>query len=247
MQNKYDDSTFFEKYSQMTRSVHGLQGAGEWHELRKLMPDFPGKRVLDLGCGFGWHCRYAAEHGAKRVVGIDLSERMLDKARALSEDFGRIEYRQGSIEQVEFEAGTFDVVISSLALHYVEDFPAVCRKVREWLAPGGAFVFSVEHPIFTAQGQQDWAYGQNGEKLHWPVDRYFLEGQRDAVFLGEQVTKYHRTLTSYVQGLMGAGFQLTGLVEPQPEPSMMANVPGMEEELRRPMMLLLSATKIDRN
>ena len=55
MENTYDRKEFFEKYSQMERSVKGLEGAGEWHELQKLLPDFSGKRVLDLGCGFGWY------------------------------------------------------------------------------------------------------------------------------------------------------------------------------------------------
>lgn len=57
-ENKYDDKSFFDKYSQMDRSVKGLAGAGEWHTLKKMLPSFEGKRVLDLGCGFGWHCAY---------------------------------------------------------------------------------------------------------------------------------------------------------------------------------------------
>lgn len=50
----------------MPRSKEGLQAAGEWHEFKKLLPDFHQKVVLDLGCGFGWHCIYAAEQGAKK-------------------------------------------------------------------------------------------------------------------------------------------------------------------------------------
>ena len=80
-ENKYDDPRFFEQYSQMTRSRQGLQGAGEWRELQKLLPDFSGKRVLDLGCGYGWHCAYAAQKGAVSVLGVDLSEKMLQTAR----------------------------------------------------------------------------------------------------------------------------------------------------------------------
>ena len=53
IENKYDDETFFAKYSAFPRSVHGLKAAGEWHELKKLLPDFAEKRVLDLGCDFG--------------------------------------------------------------------------------------------------------------------------------------------------------------------------------------------------
>lgn len=49
-ENKYDDDRFFSQYAQMSRSVEGLQGAGEWHILQKMLPDFTDKRVLDLGC-----------------------------------------------------------------------------------------------------------------------------------------------------------------------------------------------------
>ena len=90
-ENKYDDPTFFDKYSRMPRSKEGLAAAGEWHVLRRMLPSFEGKRVLDLGCGFGWHCRYAADHGAAAVIGVDLSEKMLEKARADTFD-GRIHY-----------------------------------------------------------------------------------------------------------------------------------------------------------
>lgn len=76
-ENKYDDNIFFQKYSQMSRSQQGLAGAGEWETLRKLLPDFKDKRVLDLGCGYGWHCIYAMEHGASSVVGVDISHNLL--------------------------------------------------------------------------------------------------------------------------------------------------------------------------
>lgn len=240
-ENKYDDPVFFDKYSQMARSVNGLAGAGEWHELKKLLPDFEGKRVLDLGCGFGWHCVYAAEHGAAQAVGVDLSERMLAQAREKSGSLP-IAYHRMAIEDIDFPPESFDVVISSLALHYVESFPTVCEKVRRCLKKGGSFVFSVEHPIFTAYGTQDWYRDEEGNKLHWPVDRYFTEGWRNAVFLGEEVSKYHKTLTTYVNSLLTAGFTLRSIVEPQPDPAMLKSVPGMEEELRRPMMLLVSAS-----
>ena len=80
-ENRYDDEVFFQKYAQMDRSQKGLAGAGEWPALQKILPDFTGRRVLDLGCGYGWHCKYAAEHGARAVLGIDLSEKMLRTAR----------------------------------------------------------------------------------------------------------------------------------------------------------------------
>lgn len=143
-ENIYDNPTFFEQYSKMNRSVEGLKGAGEWHEFQKMMPEFHGKRVLDLGCGFGWHCLYAVENGAASAVGIDISEKMLTEARKKT-DSPKINYVQQALEDIDFEADSFDVVLSSLALHYVASFETICAKVNQCLVSGGAFVFSVEH------------------------------------------------------------------------------------------------------
>ena len=198
--------------------------------------------MLDLGCGFGWHCRYAAEHGATRVLGTDLSQRMLERARAMT-DSPVVEYRRAAIEDMRPAPADWDVVLSSLALHYVEDYAGVCRMVWDALSPGGWFIFSAEHPVFTAQGPQDWQRDAGGAPLHWPVDRYFEQGPRDAVFLGEHMRKYHRTVTGYVQPLLARGFALEALVEPQPAREMLDAVPGMADELRRPMMLILKARK----
>ncbi len=241
-ENKYDDPVFFEKYAQMDRSRLGLKGAGEWRTLESMLPDFAGRDVLDLGCGYGWHCAYAAEHGAKSVLGVDISEKMLKTARE-KHTAPVIEYRHAAMEDVDFADGSFDVVLSSLAFHYVADFGALARNIARWLRPGGDFVFSCEHPVFTAEGSQDWYRDAQGNILHFPVDNYYIEGERQAVFLGERVTKYHRTLTTYVNALLSSGFALTGLAEPQPPQEMVDTIPGMADELRRPMMLILAAKK----
>lgn len=240
-ENKYDDPVFFEKYNQMDRSVKGLQGAGEWHILQQLLPDLADKRLLDLGCGLGWHCRYAAAHGAREVIGVDLSVQMLETARAKTKS-GQIVYVEAALEDFAYGTACFDVVLSSLALHYVQDFGQICQKVYDCLVPGGYFVFSAEHPIFTAKGDQQWFCNGQGDKLHWPVDDYFREGQRQAVFLGEPVIKYHKTLTTYLDSLLMTGFQLKRIVEPQPEKELL-EIPEMLDELRRPMMLLIQAVK----
>ena len=176
------------------------------------------------------------------MLGLDLSEKMLEVARRKTSQ-PQVEYRRGSMEEAAFPSGSFQVVLSSLALHYVEDYPALVRKVREWLAPGGDFVFTCEHPVFTAQGPQDWEYGEDGSIRHFPVDRYFLEGKRDACFLGEHVVKYHRTLTTLLETLLENGFVLLHVKEPQP-PAEMLSRPGWADELRRPMMLAVAARRL---
>lgn len=242
MKNIYDNEEFFEKYSQMNRSVKGLSGAGEWSTLKPMLPDFTNKTVLDLGCGYGWHDRYAVDHGAKAVYGVDMSEKMLAVAKEKTQS-DKIVYLHDDISEVEFETNKFDVVISSLALHYLVSFDEVVRKISQYLRPNGMFIFSVEHPIFTAQGSEEWNYDNDGQIKDFPVDNYFYEGKRESDFLGEKVIKYHKTLTTYLDGLLTNGFRIDRVVEPMPPKDMM-DIPGMKDEMRRPMMLIVSATNI---
>ncbi|MEK3944293.1 class I SAM-dependent methyltransferase [Paenibacillus sp. FSL H3-0310] len=240
-QNKYDDSNFFSAYQQMPRSIGGLAAAGEWHVLKALLPDLHNKSVLDLGCGFGWHCLYAREQQASSVIGVDISEKMLQQAREKTND-PAITYIQLPIEDIDFASEQFDVVLSSLAFHYIESFASICRKVHSFLKPGGSFIFSVEHPIFTSREEQDWYADEQGNRLHWPVDHYQSEGLRETKFLTENVIKYHRTISTYFNDLIEAGFTIKAVKEPKPSAEM-SNDPWMKDEERRPMFLIISAVK----
>ena len=240
-QNKYDDQNFFSAYEQMSRSVKGLEAAGEWHILKELIPDLKNKNVLDLGCGFGWHCRYAREQKASYVTGVDISDRMIERAREMTRD-PLITYIKAPIEDIDFSNSQFDVVISSIAFHYIESFKSISGKIYNYLKPGGSFVFSVEHPIFTSNEKQDWYYDEHGNRLHWPVDNYQIEGMRETIFLTENVTKYHRTISTYINELIDKGFTLSRVKESFPSDEMLKD-PGMKDENRRPMFLMISANK----
>jgi SAM-dependent methyltransferase len=241
-QNKYDDENFFAAYEKMPRSVNGLESAGEWHVLKELLPDFRNKSVLDLGCGYGWHCRYAREQQARSVIGVDISEKMLEKARELTDD-PAISYIHSAIEDVDFSSHQFDVVLSSLAFHYIQSFDEICKKVYTYLKPGGTFLFSVEHPIFTSRNEQDWYYDDQGNRKHWAVDDYQSEGLRETTFLTGNVLKYHRTFATYMNDILQAGFTIKEVREPVPSEEMVKNIPEMKDEFRRPMFILFSAKK----
>jgi SAM-dependent methyltransferase len=238
-QNIYDQPGFFAGYSQFRRSLEGLAGAPEWPTLRDMLPSLQGRRVLDLGCGFGAFARWACEAGATHVLGIDLSERMLERARSLTTD-AAVEYRKADIETLVLRGASFDVVYSSLALHYIEDFATVCAVVRQLLVPSGAFVFSVEHPILTAPVNQGWQTDASGAAV-WPVNGYLLEGQRTTNWITSGVVKQHRTVARYVNDLVGAGFQITRLVEWGPNAAQIAENPEWAKEVHRPMFLLIGA------
>jgi 2-polyprenyl-3-methyl-5-hydroxy-6-metoxy-1,4-benzoquinol methylase len=96
-QNIYDSPDFFAGYSQLPRSIEGLAGAPEWPALRALLPDLNGQKVVDLGCGYGWFCRWAVEQGAQSVLGLDVSQKMLERAVADGQD-SRIDYRLADLE-----------------------------------------------------------------------------------------------------------------------------------------------------
>ncbi len=225
----------------MPRSREGLSAAGEWRQLQPLFPGLAGKTVLDLGCGYGWHCMYAVQQGAASVLGLDASEKMLRVAEERSSD-PRIAYLACRVEDFGYPAERYDLVVSNLALHYVEDLEAVYQNVFRTLKPGGCFLFNIEHPVFTAGVREDWIYDGDGRPLYWPVDGYYSPGGRETCFLGHTVRKQHHTLTQILNPLPRLGFRLDAVEEAVP-PAHLMHLPGMADELRRPMMLLVRAFK----
>ena len=239
MNNEYDNEKFFEEYAKMSRSKEGLKAAGEWHQLKPLFPSLEGKSVLDLGCGYGWHCKFAEEQGATKILGIDLSKKMIEEAQKRNSG-NQIEYRISGLEEYDYPENEWDCVISNLALHYIEDIVEIFQKVYRTLKPGGIFLFNIEHPVFTAGVGQDWIYTDDGKPQYWAIDNYFITGERNTHFLGCDVVKQHHTLTQIIMGLLNNGFELKVVEEAEP-PKEMMDIPGMEDELRRPMMLLVKA------
>jgi ubiquinone/menaquinone biosynthesis C-methylase UbiE len=136
-QNIYDNEEFFEAFCRLERSITGLDGAAEWPTLRTMLPDLRGLRVLDLGCGFGWFCRWARQSGAAQALGIDVSERMLARATVTSQD-AAITYTRADLEHVELPVGLFNLVYSALVFHYIEGLD---RLITEVTRPRRAFGF----------------------------------------------------------------------------------------------------------
>jgi SAM-dependent methyltransferase len=240
-QNIYDRSEFFDAYSRLRRSVEGLDGAAEWPAMRALLPDLRGLEVVDLGCGYGWFCRWAREQGAAHVTGLDVSEKMLARAISTRSD-PSIVYQHADLDQLTLPEGRFDLAYSSLALHYVEDIARLFAEIHRALRPSGRFVFSIEHPIFTAPTRQGWSTAADGRRT-WPIDSYFLEGSRTTDWLAEGVVKQHRTLGTTFKRLTEAGFAVEHLEEFCPTRAQIAAHPDMAEEIDRPTFLLMRARR----
>ncbi|MGE3150455.1 MAG: class I SAM-dependent methyltransferase [Pseudorhodoplanes sp.] len=241
VQNIYDDPDFFAGYSQLPRQVHGLAGAPEWPAIRAMLPDVAGKRVVDLGCGFGWASRWMREQGAAAVLGLDLSANMLARAKAQTRD-AAIEYRVADLEVLELPEASFDLAYSALAFHYVADFNRLARMIHRALRRQAFLVFTIEHPIFMAAAHPRWRQDEDG-RATWPVNRYAIEGERRTDWFAKGVLKYHRTMATTLNALIGAGFAIRHVAEFAPTPAQIAETPELAQELERPMMLLVSAQR----
>lgn len=240
-QNIYDDDSFFAGYATLARSQKGLDAAGEWPALRALLPPMQNLRVVDLGCGYGWFCRWARAQGAAAVLGLDLSEKMLARAAETTAD-PAITYRRADLDQLALPQAAFDLAYSSLALHYLENLAPLLATIHQALAPGGAFVFSVEHPLYTAPSQPAFTATPEGRRI-WPLDRYLEEGPRTTNWFAPGVVKQHRTIATYVTALLAAGFTLTALNEWGPSPEQIAATPAWAAERDRPPFLLAAARR----
>ncbi|QNI37022.1 class I SAM-dependent methyltransferase [Edaphobacter albus] len=240
-QNIYDREEFFVGYSQMRRSLEGLDGAPEWSSFRALLPPLHGGSVVDLGCGFGWFCRWAREHGAGRVLGIDISEKMLTRAEVMTSD-ANITYQRADLESLDLAQASFDLVYSSLAFHYVVDLPRLFRTIHGALVSGGRLVFSIEHPIYMAPTHPEWLLDRDGRKT-WPLNQYLMEGPRTTDWLAKGVLKQHRMMGTTLNLLLQAGFTLSHVEEWRPTDEQIASRPELAEELERPMFLLVAAQR----
>lgn len=242
-QNLYDDPEFFAGYSRLERFGSGWTKAFEHRSFMALLPDASGLRVLDLGCGAGQLAHHLAERGAAEVIGIDISERMLGLARA-ERSHPRLTYLREAIEQATFSPDRFDLVVSSLAFHYVADYRGLIRRIACWLSPGGILVYSTEHPVYLTRASTDgWVRDAAGEPLHWTVDAYAEEGLRREHWFKDGVQKYHRTLSTLLNGLIDAGLAIERVVEPVPDEEGLGRHPEWIHERRRPFCLLVRAGK----
>ena len=224
-------------YQRKTRisldDVHyGPISAGE-RELR-LLGNVKGQDVLEVGCGGGQNSIVLGKWGA-RSVGLDISEEQIKHARRLARKEGvKVPFHVGNMEDLGvFKAESFDIVLSSFAIEYADDFDAVFREVFRVLRKTGLFVFAMVHPII-GRGRPL----RRGKRRVWAVSNYFDRRKRVwkwkaeedvAEFRGRQVT-----IQDYFDLLAKAGFIVERVLEPEPYPvdrmseAELSNIPYLE-------------------
>jgi len=192
-----------------------------------------GKHVLDAGCGAGPNAEWLARQGA-RVTAIDISEPLLKIARErLAPLDERVEVHRADIgEPLTFLAdGSVDLILSSLTLHYLDDWSSALEEMRRILVPDGHLVFSTHHPISTYKMFNPTDYFDTGLVR----DRWTLNGTEP-----HEVSYFTKTLSATVNAVRAAGFVLEELVEPEPDDGMDDAV--LAELRALPPFLLMHAT-----
>ncbi len=235
----YDDEAQFQTYMQHLHRSENPNDTIEKPILVELIGDPRWKRVLDLGCGDAALGVELLEQGAQSYTCIEGSQKMVTLAQKALEGT-RSEIICTSMENWKYPETAFDLVVSRLALHYVEHLEEVFQKVHDSLSPGGLFVFSVEHPVITSS---DRSRPETGPRKDWIVDNYFETGLRISPWLGSEVAKYHRTVEDYFHMLQEAGFSVESLRESRPNRANFATEETYQRRKRIPLYLFMAARK----
>jgi len=243
-QNIFDNETFFEGYKNLRAGENNYNDLLEQPAMVKMLPDLTGKTVLDLGCGYGHNCIDFVNRGAKRVVGVDISEKMLAVAKEESAH-NNIEYRNMSMTDISNLDEKFDFIYSSLAFHYVKDFEAFANDMYYILNPGGQLLFSQEHPIITAtvDGAGHFNKDENENRISYSFSNYNQPGERKIHWYVDGVIKYHRTFSNIINALAKSGFVIEEVCEPVPDDWAIEKLPTIVKEYIKPNFLLVKAKK----
>lgn len=216
----------------------------------KILPEVRGLKGLDIGCGEGTNTRAVAGRGAS-MTAVDPSSRFIEHARSFEDPTKSdsssytIDYQVQSATNLSFADDSFDFAMSTMVLMDIPELEKVLKEVYRVVKPGGFFQFSIVHPCFSTP-ELGWLEEEQEDgsiRRRLMVSKYFDEG----AYLEEwtfsalpddlsarhpefKVAHYHRTLSTWLNSLVKAGFLLEESHEPRPEPEVIEKFP----ELARP-------------
>ena len=247
-QNIYDIKSFSDAYDKMRYENKGMNANDlvEIPNFRKLIPDLNNKKVLDLGCGYGENdIYYCIGLGAKEILGIDISKHMIKIAKENNND-ENIKYKVMAMENINEIEEKFDIVISSLAFHYVKDYEKLINDIYNLLNDDGILIFSIDHPLRIASKFETWMkknYTKINGKWFLLVSDYNREGIREKEWNGVMVKRYHRNFSSLINGLVNSGFKIDKILEPIPDEKAIKIIPKYINQYDRPYFLFVRAKK----
>jgi len=235
----YDDNEVFNTYQRSRQRAETPNDTIEKPVMMELIGAVHGTRILDLGCGDAAFGREALANGCASYVGLEGSQNMVAAARqTLAGTKGAVIHN--ILENWDYPTAAFDLVISRLVLHYIENIDTLFANIHRSLVDKGQFVFSAEHPVITSS-DKGWQSGT--QRQDWVVDNYFDTGERITTWMGGTVRKYHRTLEDYFRSAQLAGFTIEQLREGHPKREHFLTGETYQRRKRIPLFLMMSLRK----
>ncbi|WP_240190005.1 class I SAM-dependent methyltransferase [Bacillus sp. P14.5] len=235
----YEEKEFYENFMSRRQSKESPNNAMEAPVILKLIGDVRNKEILDLGCGDGTFGKELLSKGAGHYTGIDGSKNMVETAVSTTSS-PQASIRLGDLENLELNQNEYDLIISRMVLHYIENLESLVKEVYAAVKPGGKFVFSVMHPVLTSTFDH---FSGKEKRTHWIVDNYFESGKRVEAWMDHSVVKYHRTIEEYFSLMLSAGFTIKNVKEAAPRREFFSDEEEYKRRTRIPLMLILELTK----
>ncbi|KAN0032849.1 hypothetical protein ACTFIV_006781 [Dictyostelium citrinum] len=264
-QNAYDkNDILINKFSNRTRTLEKeslLNSKIPWEIIKN------GGNVIDVGCGDGWFCREIIEKGVNQVIGIDISEKLIEKARELinKDQEEKLKYIIADLDNFQISEppfnsliGSFDFAFSSFLTHYISDLEPFFKKIYSLLksnnnsSGGSTFIFLTEHPIRTSTKCIENKFidhqfeGDEHSRKVWPIANYNEQGKRVTNWIGSKgIIKYHYTIETYVNTLIKVGFKIDYLGELNLNERQLqfSNIGDLSIESNRPYTLFIKVIK----
>jgi SAM-dependent methyltransferase len=170
------------------------------------------KRAIDVGCGEGRFCR-KLKAASIVATGIDPTPQLLETARRRDPSG---DYRSGRAERLDFSDDSFDLVVSYITLVDIPDFRTAIREMARVLKPGGSILMANLTSFVSAGAERGWVTDAQGQRQHFPVDRYLEEFPFWLEWDGIRIENWHRPLSAYMAAFLESGLTLTFFAEPAP-------------------------------
>lgn len=189
----------------------------------RLFGDVQGCRVLDLGCGTGRYCVLLAQRGAN-VIGIDASPEMLERARQKISSDCSFEIRLGTLEDLNFADGYFDLVVSALTLCHISNLEPTLKEAVRVLRQGGRMIISDIHP-------------------YWPISGHDYTEFFDANGQEYRIPLYTHTIEEYWHLFKKFNLVLEDIYEPRIDSQLIELFPSLKEYMNIPLAIILKLQK----
>jgi SAM-dependent methyltransferase len=200
------------------------------------------RSVLDVGCGEGQVARLALDGDATVAVGVDPTWAQVEVAQQRG---GGASYLRAGAAGLPFASGSFDAAVACLVFEHIRDVDDAIAEVARVLAPGGRFLFLLNHPLLQTPSS-GWIDDQvlDPPEQYWRIGPYLVEDETiEEVEKGVFIPFIHRPLSRYLNALAGAGLLLRRMEEPAPPPGFLARATEYAEAASIPRLLFVLLEK----